>query len=158
MPLPVYTSEKLSVGTIYPRMELQKIFSINDATIKNGIYQPKGTKSVWLFITEDKTKDSTQYSDLLEGDMLTMDGQQSGRTDDKLLYHAHNEVELLVFYRKNKAQYVNYGFKYEGKFAYSSHRSSNPRIFTLYRKQADKSLLTIQKSLDDSDEFNCVFR
>lgn len=41
-------SEHLVVGTIYSRAELQDQFTIADATIKTGVFRPRGFSSVWL--------------------------------------------------------------------------------------------------------------
>ena len=49
------TSEKLVTGKTYSRAELSDVFAIKDATIRNGIFRPKGHESIWLFITEEKT-------------------------------------------------------------------------------------------------------
>ena len=69
------TSRQLAVGQPYTRSDLKALFGITDASIKNGIFHPKGTASVWLFVTEAKTSDRTQYQDRLEGDVLLMQGQ-----------------------------------------------------------------------------------
>src|SRR5262249_4143398 len=42
-------------------------------------------------------------------------------------------VELLVFYRKSKTEFDNYGFRYEGSFRYVSHQGSKPTQFLLRR-------------------------
>ena len=56
-----YTSQQLSLEQIYTRDDLRGIFSITDATLNTGVFRPKDTSSVWLFITEEKTSDRTQY-------------------------------------------------------------------------------------------------
>lgn len=71
----IQTSDSLIVGQVYTRNDLKKLFNITDATINTGIFQPKNHASIWLFITEDKTTDRTQYHDLLEEDTLSMQGQ-----------------------------------------------------------------------------------
>ncbi len=43
-------------------------------TVNTGIFQPQGHDSVWLFVTEHKTPDRTQYVDHLEGDVLRWQG------------------------------------------------------------------------------------
>jgi hypothetical protein len=62
--------ELLVSGRVYSRGELREIFDITDATINTGVFRPKGHASIWLFVTEEKTADRTQYKDLLEGDVL----------------------------------------------------------------------------------------
>ena len=96
------TSEHLQVGRVYSRQDLRDKFGIRDATLNNGVFRPKGHDSVWLFITETKTPDRTQYRDALNGDELEWDGQNSGRTDRLVIDHKVLGLELLVFYRRQK--------------------------------------------------------
>jgi 5-methylcytosine-specific restriction enzyme A len=97
------------------------------------VFRPSGHESIWLFVTEDKDPDRTQYHDELKGDTLYWDGQTSGRTDDWIISHAAEGLEILVFYRKSKRQFSNYGFVYEGPFNYVSHSGGNPAHFVLQR-------------------------
>ena len=120
------TSESLTRGTLYSRNDLRREFGITDATINTGIFQPRGTDSVWLFVTEQKTSDRTQYRDQLHGDVLEWEGQSSGRKDRLIIEHAINGLELLVFYRHSKAEYPDYAFRYEGQFRYMSHEPGDP--------------------------------
>ncbi len=41
------SSDLLELNSVYSRKELQNLFNITDATINNGIFQPKGHSSVW---------------------------------------------------------------------------------------------------------------
>lgn len=126
-------SRVLAIGQVYSRAELRERFGIKDATINNGIFRPKGHKSVWLFVTKDKTADRTQYHDALEGDVLTMQGQTSGRTDDLIINHAEQGLELLLFYRGSKFEHPGAGFVYEGPFRYEQHVGKGPATFTLHK-------------------------
>ena len=62
------TSPVLEVGNIYSRADLKGQFGIQDASVNNGIFKPKGHDSVWLFVTKEKTSDRTQYQDILDGE------------------------------------------------------------------------------------------
>ncbi len=64
------TSDSLVDGAIYTRNELREMFGIRDATINTGTFRPKGHDSVWLFVTENKTPDRTQYHDMLDNDRV----------------------------------------------------------------------------------------
>lgn len=130
------TSTALQVGRVYTRADLKTKFGIQDATINNGIFKPKGHDSVWLFVTKDKTSDRTQYQDTLEGDVLTMEGQTAGRTDGLIIEHDERGDELVLFYRDSKLQYPGAGFRYEGQFRYESHKGAGPAAFTLRRGHA----------------------
>ena len=150
----VYTSLQLTIGEVYTRDQLKKQFHITDAAINNGLFQPKGTKSIWLFITEHKTAGMEPYHDLLLGNLLTIQGQKKGRTDNKIIFHQQNDVELLIFYRKKKYEFPGAGFKYEGKFEYSSHSGSLPTAFVLVRELDKNQITAIQTKLEQAHEFN----
>jgi hypothetical protein len=126
----MFTSEKLTEGSIYTRGQLQQMFSTRDATINTGVFQPSGYQSVWLFVNENSKQNSTQYKNLLQEDTLTWDGQNEGRTDQLIIEHEKRGIELLVFYRKKKR--AN-GFRYEGRFRYVNHTGSKPTHFVLRR-------------------------
>lgn len=126
----MFTSEQLTKGEIYTRDQLQRMFNTRDATIKTGVFQPSGHQSVWLFVNENNKHNSTQYKNLLQEDTLDWDGQNEGRTDQLIIEHEKRDIELLVFYRKNKR---TNGFKYEGRFRYVSHTGSKPAHFVLQR-------------------------
>ena len=81
------TSESLIVGKIYTRNQLRESFGIKDATINTGTYRPKEHDFMWLFVTENKTPDRTQYHDLLDNHILHWDGQTMGRTDPWIIGH-----------------------------------------------------------------------
>ena len=129
----VFASSKLEVGHIYSREDLRRLFDISDATLNTGIFSPGGYNSIWLFVTEKKSADRTQYDDRLEGDTLHWDGQTAGRKDDAIIKHQQMGVELLVFYRKSKAEYPGASFRYEGCFRYVSHTGAQPTHFVLER-------------------------
>lgn len=128
-----YSSRLLEIGRIYPREKLIEMFAITDATVNTGVFRPQGSHSIWLFVTRDKTKDRTQYQDRLDGDLLHWEGQTSGRTDSKIIEHAENGDELLVFYRDSKRQHSQAGFRYEGAFRYLTHVDGKPSRFVLQR-------------------------
>lgn len=140
------TSEQLIQGNIYTREQLSQIFHITDATLNNGVFQPSGYQSIWLFVTEQKTYDRPQLHDHLDGDILYWDGQPQGRTNTLVIEHDANGCELLVFYRKKRNEFQNYGFKYEGAFHYVSHSGSHPTHFIL--QQDDQILRTVEKDIE----------
>lgn len=130
------TSDQLEPGRVYPREELITMFSIVDATVNTGVFRPAASKSLWLFVTRDKTSDRTQYADKLDGDLLHWEGQTSGRTDSRIVDHETSGDELLVFYRASKREHLKAGFRYEGAFRYLSHQSGKPSRFVLQRVSA----------------------
>lgn len=131
------SSESLIPGQVYTRADLKAKFGILDATINNGLFKPADHNSVWLFVTKEKTSDRVQYRDSLDGDILTMDGQNSGRTDRLIADHVSLGLELLLFYRDTKTQFPGAGFVYEGKFAYVEHTGALPASFKLERVEGE---------------------
>jgi len=146
------TSEYLTIGSTYTREQLRELFNIKDATIYTGVFQQAGHSSIWLFVTEHKTPDRTQYSDFLEGDVLYWDGQTSGRTDDKIIHHLENGNELLLFYRKRKYECLHAAFRYEGPFEYASHTGRRPSHFVLVRAKAVQDIVPDLSSLEDEEK------
>lgn len=141
------TSTVLSPEQIYTREELKELFAITDATLNTGVFRPKGTSSVWLFITEEKTADRTQYRDRLVGEALHWQGQTAGRTDALVIEHEARGLELLVFFRKRKYEHPGAGFRYLGEFRYVTHSGSAPTSFVLQRR-----LLAPLLPADQADE------
>lgn len=129
----MFSSKMLCEGDIYTRNDLSELFKTKDSTINTGIFPLTQYHAIWLFITEEKSKDKTQYTDLLKEDTLLWDGQMMGVKDHKIISHEANNTEILVFYRKKKNEFENYGFKYEGRFCYVSHTGSRPAHFVLKR-------------------------
>jgi 5-methylcytosine-specific restriction enzyme A len=142
----MFTSKNLVEGGIYTRQDLQQNFSVHDATIRNGVFKHPMYHSVWLFVTEQKTKDRPQLRDYLDGDILHWDGQPRGRTDRLIVEHESKGLELLVFYRKHRKALTNFGFKYEGRFRYKSHEGSRPAHFILQR--IDSVLATVIEDIE----------
>ena len=106
------TSEFLTVGDTYSRKELKEQFDTSGWGFETGVLIPNNYDSIWLFVTQTKPADKTQYHDLLRGDILEWDGQMSGRTDNKIINHKLEGNELLLFYRNKKTQYPKYAFCY----------------------------------------------
>ncbi|MEN5033688.1 DUF3427 domain-containing protein [Pseudomonas sp. TWI929] len=156
-PNELFASKRLELGSIYTRNDLRTLFNVQAASLKNGIFRPNGYKSVWLFITEHKTSDRTQYVDALAGEILYMQGQRQGRTDALILNHRQRGLELLLFYRKSKKEHPHAGFRYEGIFTYQSHSGSAPTSFVLARNPAevqDALLAKVEQQLGSQGEFN----
>jgi hypothetical protein len=129
----VATSTLLEPGVIYTRKDLAEQFQITDSTLNTGIFQPRGHRSVWLFVTEQKTPDRTQYVDRLDGEVLYWQGQPRGSKDLLIIEHEQRGLELLVFYRHSRYAFPGAGFRYEGPFRYASHAGSGPTSFVLRR-------------------------
>ncbi len=74
----MFTSKKLVIDKVYSRADLRKLFDITAAALNNGVFRPVRYQLVWLFITEEKTADMTNYVDQLKGNSLYWQGQKKG--------------------------------------------------------------------------------
>ena len=110
---------------MYTRAELQQLFSITDATLRNGVFPFKDRHEIWLFVTEQKSADQTPYKDELVGDTLHWQGQTAGHTDPLVINHRQQGNNILVFYRKTKNEFATSGFRLEGAFDYSATREGH---------------------------------
>ncbi len=124
----------LEFGRVYTRAQLRDLFAIKDATINNGVFLVKDRHEIWLFVTERKPADRVQYEDKLIGDELRWQGQSLGRTDDLIINHRTNSHDILVFYRKAKTEFPEFGFRLQGRFDYVSHSGKMPASFVLRRR------------------------
>ena len=79
----------VSCSTSQIQLHLRQLFNISDSTINTGVFRPKGSNSIWLFVTEEKGVGITPYYDKLEGGVLQWQGQLSGRTDQLIINHEH---------------------------------------------------------------------
>lgn len=151
----IYASQSLERGQVYTRDDLRGLFAVTASSINNGIFKPAAFDSVWLFVTEQKTADRTQYDDVLAGDELYMEGQTQGGTDHLIKEHVERGLELLLFYRKKKYEHSGAGFTYQGKFLYQSHDGSGPTKFVLRRETSpDLSLPFAESELEAQGEFD----
>lgn len=146
------TSKRLTPREIYSRDVLSSLFGIGDRTLYTGVFRPKGTASVWLFVTENKPDDRTPYVDQLQGDTLHWQGQMAGRKDALIIEHHAQGLEILVFYRKKNDEYPGYGFRYLGQFAYISHAGHRPTNFVLQR--VSTRIETMPAHAADDDAFD----
>ena len=138
------------LGETYTRGRISKILSTKDANIRNGVFRPTGKDFVILFVTEAKTKDRTPYNDALNDEVLTWDGQKSGRTDKMIIEHAILGLQLLLMYRSSRNIRPDYSFVYLGRLAYIKHEGRNPAHFQLKMTDANDLL----DPLDDVEKIS----
>lgn len=150
-----FASQQLEAGKVYTRDDLRNLFHITASSLNTGIFKPANLNSVWLFVTEHKTPDRTQYEDLLDGDVLYMDGQLKGMTDKLIKEHSERGLELIVFYRKKKYEHPGAGFRFEGRFLYQSHKGSGPTQFILHREPPQlPTIASIEAELEFQETFD----
>lgn len=127
-------------------------FGIADLTINSGVFKPDGQDSIWLFVTDQKTPDRTQYEDKLQGDDLFFEGQPQGRTDDLIREHKSRGLEIVLFFRESKRAHPEYGFRLEGVFEYISDEPGPPSLFHLRRVNGSTIAGLVELERVQSDE------
>ena len=125
------------IERIYTRKQIGDVLGIQAGSLETGVFHPKGSNLVLLFVTEKKDRSQTQYKDRLLGEILEWDGQNKGGTDDLIINGARNGLHLLLFFRKSKRQYPDYGFAYLGTVTHVAHSGSNPTHFRLLVNEFD---------------------
>ena len=135
-------SERFIVGGIYNRKQIATSYGTHDANIRSGVFRPKNSTEILLFVTENKEKSQVPYRDKLSGEVLEWDGQEKGRTDYLVKEHQKLGLKLLVFYRKSKRSLPNYAFEYIGSATCLRSEGSTPTHFWL-------RLDSLQNSLED---------
>jgi putative restriction endonuclease len=143
-----WTSPRLTEGDIYTLKDLRATFGVTDKTLETGVYRPRDTHSIWLFVTKDKAKDRTPYAVRFEGDILYWQGQTKGRTDAAIINHEAAGDELLVFYREDVRKHPGAGFRYEGRFRHVRHSGSAPTSFVLQRWTTNEDVEVGQPEFD----------
>ncbi|WP_341520947.1 HNH endonuclease [Pseudomonas sp. G.S.17] len=150
-----FASQQLEAGKVYTRDDLRNLFQISASSINNGIFKPAAFDSVWIFVTEHKTADRTQYEDLLIDDVLRIEGQLKGGTDLLIKEHDERGLELLLFYRKKKYEHPGAGFTFEGRFRYHDSQGSAPTKFILHRERSPALIIAdIEAELEQQGEFD----
>jgi HNH endonuclease len=112
------TFASIKVGSKWDRKQLAELWGYNGRQgLDHGIVTPKNDNKIILFITHEKQSHSKQFTDMLEGNTVQMDGQPSHRTDDRLIQAAERGDEIHLFYRDRPLQ----PFTYFGKVYLQSH-------------------------------------
>jgi len=127
-------------------------FGIADMTINTGVFKPGDQDSIWLFVTDQKTPDRTQYEDKLQGDDLFFEGQPKGATDDLIREHKSRGLEIVLFFRESKRAHPEYGFRLEGVFEYVSDEPGPPTRFHLRRVNGSKPAGPVELERIQSEE------
>jgi hypothetical protein len=156
--VPYYLSSRLKASDIYSRKILGDMLGISGSAMGAGVFRRQGTQSVLLFVTEQKGTDRTQYTDRLEDNILFWEGQEKRGTDSLIIGHEDDRLELLVFYRRRKNEFPDYGFRYLGSFEYVSHETSpkdEPTRFVLKRITIAKEVaVPLSPTEGDAESFN----
>ncbi len=127
--------ERIQVGKAYDRPTLAALWGYKTwSAIGRGVVTPARENVIVLFITKEKQDALPQYVDVLDGDILKIDGEDRHGSDERLVSAARNGDEVHLFYRDRH----HLPFTYEGLVVLESHerRSKEPSRFVFRLNRA----------------------
>jgi putative restriction endonuclease len=91
----------LTVGACYDRPTLARLWGMAGYQgLGRGVFTPRGTNFIVLFVTRQKRQGDTQYNDFLEDDLLFWEGEDGHGNDERLAHASKRGDEIHLFYRK----------------------------------------------------------
>lgn len=122
----------MKIGEIYSRINLKENFNFKIYHPYSGIYHHKENDSLWLFVTEMKSENQTNYKDKLDGDILEWQGQENQDFYNiRVINHKKDGRKVHLLYREREKEYKNSAFRYEGEFTILSHKRNNTNNYNL---------------------------
>jgi hypothetical protein len=105
-------SDPLEIGKGYDRKELARLWDLAGfQAIGRGVFTPKGSGQVFLFVTRERLGWMTPYKNFLDGDLLFWDGEKGHGSDDRIANASRNGEEIHLLYRDHR----HTPFVYQGK-------------------------------------------
>src|SRR5687767_3496583 len=102
-------SEPLVVGQGYDRKTLAKLWGLGGfEALGRGVFTPKGTNEIFLFVTRERLGWMTPYKNFLDGDLLFWDGEKGHRSDERIANASGNGESIHLFYRDNRTMPFTY--------------------------------------------------
>jgi putative restriction endonuclease len=87
-------------GLLYTRPELTKLWGYDGyQAFSKGVFTPRGSRTIVLFVTRRKQQSLTAYVDHLDGDLLHWEGEKGHGNDFRIARSAENGEEIHLFYR-----------------------------------------------------------
>jgi hypothetical protein len=95
-----FSLEALEVGRLYTRPQLATLWGYRGyQAFSRGVFTPRGTNRVVLFVTREKQRSLTQYRDFISGDRLYWEGQAAHGSDDRIARAHEYGEQVHLFYR-----------------------------------------------------------
>lgn len=88
-------------GSRWERVELAKLWGYESFhALARGVFTPRGSNQIILFVKEEKRDGDEPYADMLEGDTLQWHGEKGHGNDQRIVSAAARGDEIHVFYRE----------------------------------------------------------
>ncbi len=101
--MPNVNIELVKIGKQYTRDELAELWGYKSRNpLERGIVTPGGLKIIILFVTKIKQAGATPYIDRIDGNYLSMMGEEKHGADKRLLenLNVNNNDRIFLFYRE----------------------------------------------------------
>ena len=93
--------DTLKISSAYERPELARLWGLGGfQALGRGVYTPRETKAVVLFVTHEKQQCLTQYIDYIQDDLLFWEGENGHGNDNRIANASQNGDEIHLFYRE----------------------------------------------------------
>lgn len=119
-------TDPLVIGSGYDRKVLAKLWGLAGyQAIGRGVFTPKGTNQIFLFVTRERLSWMTLYTNYLDEDLLFWDGEKGHGNDERIINAANNGDEIHLFYRDQRhTPFTYYGKIIMFRFCRHTDRSS----------------------------------
>ena len=93
------------IGESYTRQELASTWGYaGPQAIGKGVFTPRKSPYIILFVTVEKQKSQTQYRDSLQGSTLYWEGETGCRSDNRIIEAEASGDTVLLFFRPRHHQ------------------------------------------------------
>ena len=98
--MPRVSFTDIAPGSRWERVELAKLWGYESYhPLGRGVFTPKDSSLIILFVTEQKRGGHEPYTDMLDGDSLQWHGEKGHGNDHRIVSAATRGDEIHVFYR-----------------------------------------------------------
>jgi len=101
----------LQIGQLYDRPTLAELWGYaSHHALSRGVFTPRDSPYIILFVTHDKQQTLTQYHDELEEDLLFWEGEQGHGNDQRIIDAAQQVSTVHLFYRdRHHSPFIYHG-------------------------------------------------
>ena len=144
----------LELGRLYTRPRLAELWGYDSYhAIARGVFTPRDSDCIVLFVTREKQESLTQYRDFLSGDRLHWEGEKRHGTDLRIARAHETREEIHLFYR----DVHHTPFRYHGQILLTTfvRRSDRPSsfVFALVHDLSPEDDVSLHKNeLDEVSE------
>ena len=105
-------TDPLEIGNGYDRKVLARLWGLAGfQAIGRGVFTPKSSEQIFLFVTRERLGWMTPYNNFLDGDLLFWDGEKGHGSDERIVSASRSGEEIHLFYRDHRLT----PFTYHGK-------------------------------------------